>query len=70
VIFGRTPNAPFESYADYLQAFDEAWSGDLSDQIRRYVTKHGAKSPIETEARFQRRILDVALMKCGGRDMP
>lgn len=69
VVFGRTPNASFESYADYLQTFGEVWSGELGDRIRRYMRKLGAKSTIEKEAQFQRRVLDVALMKCGGRKM-
>jgi hypothetical protein len=69
IISGRNPNASFEDYADYLHAFDETWNDELGERIRRYITRSNAHSPIEMESRFQRRVLDVALMKCGDRKM-
>jgi len=66
---GHNPNASYDGYADYLRTFDDAWNGEMGDRVRRYISKNGTNSTIEVEARFQRRVLDVALMKCGNRKM-
>jgi len=65
----RRPNAEFENYADYLRCFDRVWNAGLRERINRFIIKHGVKKPIERSDCFQRRVLDVALMKCGNRTM-
>lgn len=58
----------FANYAEYLLAIDDAWNGDLGEDIRQYLAQNHERT-IEKELRFQRRVLDVALMKLGGREM-
>lgn len=65
---GRSPNAVFKSYAEYLFTFDTVWGGSLGERVRTYIARHG-NGTNERELRFQRRVLDVALMKCGNRKM-
>jgi hypothetical protein len=67
VAVGRTVSARFDTYADYLAAFNMAWDGQPGRKIRDYVAQNGAKSAVESQSRFQRRVLDVCLMKLGKR---
>ena len=67
LVQGRRPSFQFRAYADYLAAFDNIWSGPTGHQIRGH--SGGAQHAIEIEPRFQRRILDVYLMKRGGREL-
>ena len=69
IVLGRTASAPFDSYADYLGAFDTAWNGHPGQQIRGYMRRVNPHSALEREPRFLRRVLDVCLMKCGGREL-
>jgi len=54
-------------YSEYLAAFDTAWEGQAGGQVRDYVAKRGVRNDVEREPRFLRRVLDVYLMKRGGR---
>lgn len=56
----------FVDYADYLAAFEQAWDGSPGQNIREYIARNG-ESVVETEPRFQRRVLDDYLMLLGGR---
>ena len=67
IVRGRTPSFQFSTYADYLAEFDSVWNGETGQQIRDNVTTNAAAHAVETEPRFVRRVLDVCLMKCGGR---
>jgi hypothetical protein len=68
-VLGRPPSARFHTYAEYLAAFDCAWNGQPGQRIRDYLMRHGTQEAIEKEPRFQRRILDVCLMRLGGRPL-
>jgi hypothetical protein len=63
---GRALSAGFKNYAAYLKEFDEIWIGRTGQQIRDHAMRTGARH-CETEPRFLRRVLDVYLMKRGGR---
>jgi len=69
IVLGRRASSPFNAYADYLAAFDEAWNGQAGQQIRDYLSRVGANDAVESEPRFLRRVLDVYLMKCGDRKL-
>ena len=62
----RPLSCPFKTYSNYLSDFDSVWNGQLGKQIRHYGAKH-AHAEVEGEDRFLRRVLDIYLMKCGGR---
>jgi len=62
-------SASFNSYAEYLAAFEQTWKGRLGQQIRDYLARVDTDSSVESEPRFQRRVLDVHLMRCGGRKL-
>ena len=66
IVQGRAASYKFNGYADYLAMFDKAWHGLPGREIRDYVKKRG-ESKVENEQRFQRRVLDVYLMRRGGR---
>jgi len=68
-VHGRRANFRFHSYAEYLTAFDQVWSGQAGQQIRDYVTANPGQSSTEREPRFLRRVLDVCLMRHGGRTL-
>lgn len=68
VVLGRGASSPFDTYAEYLTAFDQAWNGQPGQQIRDYMTSFGTQRAVESEPRFLRRVLDIYLMKCGGRE--
>jgi hypothetical protein len=70
IVQGRSASFQFRTYSDYLSAFDAAWKGQPGMEIRDYVTKVDVQSKLEREARFQRRVLDMYLMECGGRWSP
>jgi hypothetical protein len=55
------------TYARYLEAFDHLWEEQPGKEIRNYkITDPHAQ--VENEPRFLRRVLDVHLMQCGGRE--
>jgi hypothetical protein len=58
--------APFQTYAEYLAAFDRAWDDPPGQQVRDYLLNR-AQNESEKQPRFQRRVLDVCLMIKGGR---
>jgi len=60
------PSRQFGNYARYLEGFDKVWNGEIGQQVRDYAIRTGAHG-LEVEPRFLRRVLDVYLMKCGGR---
>jgi hypothetical protein len=66
LILGRNPSAEFDSYASYLRSFDTVWQNDTGQRIRFYVDRNRL-CQVEAEDRFKRRVLDIALMKCGNR---
>jgi hypothetical protein len=56
----------FDTYAEFLEAFDSIWEGKLGEEIRQ-ATVSVAENEIECQPRFQRRVMDVYLMQVGGR---
>ncbi|HEV2233817.1 MAG TPA: hypothetical protein VGV68_10485 [Terriglobia bacterium] len=64
---GRSDLSPFNNYSDYLAAFDSIWDSEVGRQIRNYVEKNDTHDQREHEPAFLRRVLDVYLMKRGGR---
>jgi hypothetical protein len=65
---GRPASRSFKDYVAYLTDIDRVCLGELGQAIR----KETAQSPVytvEQGPRFQRRVLDVYLMKLGGRNM-
>jgi hypothetical protein len=69
IVLRRPASSSFSNYAEYLRAFEQVWDGEAGQQIRDYLTSVNTSFAVETEPRFQRRILDVHLMKCGGRKL-
>ena len=67
IVLGRSASSAFETYSEYLAAFDSVWKGQPGKQIRDYVAKEYAHEAVECERRFLRRVLDVYLMTRGGR---
>jgi hypothetical protein len=65
---GRPASFQFATYADYLAEFDYIWNGPIGQEIKDYAMSEGARG-LETEPRFLRRVLDVRLMICGGREL-
>lgn len=64
VVLGRPVNTPFDTYVPYLAAFERVWEGPHGERIRE-MTRKAPKKPLETEPRFQRRVLDLYLMGKG-----
>lgn len=60
----RGPTARFATYNEYLATFNAVWEGRLGREIRHVTEDREAP---QCEPRFQRRVLDVYLMKRGGR---
>jgi len=69
VTLNRSPRTEFETYSEYLAAFGQIWHGGTGKQIRDVVKASRGRPAPEREARFMRRVLDVLLMKLGGRDI-
>jgi hypothetical protein len=69
IVLGRGASSPFKTYADYLAAFDQAWNCQPGQEIRDYLIRVGPHDAVESEPRFLRRVLDVYLMKSGGREL-
>jgi len=67
IVRSWSPPSPFNSYSEYLVAFDTVWKGLPGKQIRAYVARKGVENTVDREPRFLRRVLDMYLMKCGGR---
>jgi hypothetical protein len=65
LVLGRPKSTPFKDYAEYLAAFDDVWKGPNGERIRE-MTNKAPHQPLETEPRFQRRVLDLYLMNKGG----
>jgi hypothetical protein len=66
IVMERAASARFNSYAEYLAMFDQAWDGQPGQEIRAY-TRNITAGAVETQPRFLRRVLDVYLMSRGGR---
>lgn len=70
IVKDRSASSQFRSYSEYLSAFDTLWEAKVGKDIRDFMENGGAQNRVEREARFQRRILDMYLMECGGRWTP
>ncbi len=68
IVLGRGVSTPFQTYADYLEAFDSVWDGPVGKQIEDSSIK-SSRIGVERQLRFLRRVLDVFLMKCGDREI-
>ncbi len=69
VVLERSAYSQINTYADYLAMFDKAWDGHPGQKIRDYAANGVAQCALETQPRFLRRVLDVYLMKRGGRKL-
>jgi hypothetical protein len=65
VVLGRAASCKFNAYSDYLAMFDKAWNDQSGQKIRGYMRKCEKEQRLESQPRFQRRILDVCLMMLG-----
>jgi hypothetical protein len=65
-VLGRGPLSYFRTYSAYLADFDKILRGPVKRRIKRILSK-GPHTRAEFNERFLRRVLDVLLMKCGGR---
>lgn len=65
VALGRSKSRWFPDYAAYLTDFNELWKRPLGQRICE-ITEQAGRAALETEPRFQRRILDLYLMTAGG----
>jgi hypothetical protein len=70
IVKHRSASSQFKTYSEYLSAFDTVWEAKEGKDIRDFLDNGGAQNNVEREARFQRRILDMYLMECGGRWTP
>jgi hypothetical protein len=64
-VLGRGVSLPFATYADYLNSVNRIWKGKVGRDIKTYLKRSAAN----TEPAFQRRVLDVYLMKFGDRKL-
>jgi hypothetical protein len=69
MVLMRPLNKPFESYVEYLADFDRVWEGSHGERIRE-MTSQAPKQALETEPRFQRRVLDLFLLTKGRNRKP
>jgi hypothetical protein len=58
---------PLNTYSEYLAAFNHVWEGQLGKRIKEHLKGVARRGEVESQSRFQRRVLDGYLMKCGGR---
>jgi len=67
----RSASSAFETYSEYLEAFKRVKEGKQGQQIKAYLAKkYARKDVVERKPGFLPRVLDVYLMKCGGRWSP
>lgn len=64
VVLGRPITTPFKSYVEYLADFDSVWKGPHGKRVCE-ITRQTPRQPLETEPRFQRRVLDLYLLAKG-----
>ena len=64
MVLGRPINKPFDNYVEYLADFDRVWEGPHGKRICE-MTSQAQEQPLETEPRFQRRVLDLYLLAKG-----
>lgn len=69
IVLERAAYSQINTYADYLAMFDNAWQGHLGEEIREIAASGAAQCALESQPRFLRRVLDVYLMKRGGRKL-
>ena len=62
----KVPFLPVQGLCRLSAEFDKIRNGQTGQEIRNCLTRDGAQQ-FETEPRFTRRVLDVYLMKRGGR---
>jgi hypothetical protein len=65
LILGRSKYCAFSDYARYLSDFDRIWRGQSGERIR-ILTSNDPLEPAELTPAFQRRVLDLYLMRVGG----
>jgi len=65
LIFARAKYCSFSGYAGYLSDFDRIWEGQHGERIR-ILTSNSPLEPAELTPAFQRRVLDLYLMRVGG----
>jgi hypothetical protein len=64
MVLGRPITTPFDRYVEYLADFDRVWEGPHGERIRE-MTRQAPRQLLETESRFQRRVLDLYLLTKG-----
>ena len=65
---GQAKSAQFESYACYLAGVDRVWEEYAEELIKAEVRKYKPAKPLLMREAFLRRVFDVSLMSCGGRE--
>jgi len=65
---GKPASRSFQNnYCAYLEAVNAVWNGEIGQAIRDITAQ--STEQVEREPRFQRRVLDLYLMKLGGRNI-
>lgn len=59
--------APFQNYAAYLVAVNDLLAGQVGAQVQAAIAQRRGALPTTKIEAFQRRVLDVYLMRVGGR---
>lgn len=67
VALGRPQGQPFGSYADFLLDVNRLLADELGDRVRAFCANHYPTPYAAAADRFSRRVLDVHLMRLGGR---
>jgi hypothetical protein len=56
IVLGMRASVPFQTYSDYLAAFEEVWKGSQGQLIRKFVVTAKQSLSVESEPRFLRRV--------------
>jgi hypothetical protein len=64
MVLGNPLSKRFNRYDEYLADFESVWEGPHGKRIRE-MTRQAPRQPVETEPRFQRRVLDLYLLAKG-----
>jgi hypothetical protein len=67
IALGRAKSRPFDNYSSYLADVDQVWKDEAKHLIKAEVRRCSISPSLRTNEAFLRRILDVSLMRCGGR---
>jgi hypothetical protein len=70
IALGRPPSRKFPSYAAYLKEVNGLLSGEIGNRIKSACVGEYPSKEAKKDDRFHRRVLDIYLMRLGGRWKP